>query len=605
MKFKKETFLSPSGFFFIYLILAFALIIGFSCFFPGERIPLGIYATPWRLLRGVFRIINLFPALTLSGLVIPFGFLEGKSAGAAALFLERMRGPLTAAIAGAILNAVLYFAALPPVDAALSGMRYRGELYVSSLTQAKTAAAEGNWNETARYIGICDSIWPESAGAQDLREEAALQIEELHYKEAQAEAAEYPMARLSALPGQRQPVNAREALDMAETALREKRYFDSHWLATLAGRIAPDGSPEEADAALLASRAWNSLEAMSPGSMEEEIRSGFFLKRSGYEAMIAGEWIRAYYIFRELREKTPQDPDVEAFLAKSEEGSRESAFFTDEIEMLGELITGAVFSIPYRDPYRGPDSPFTGRGVLRFRSLSCFPDYSWAMGLEFLAWDGEGVSRVKAPYAQILPKTLGSRPMTAVRMRALDRHDEKIRFEPVIEGEALSVVGDAELLIDLPYDSFLLLTKLRQGESALSVGELFTASRSLGSSGYLPESFQAEIIRRLGGPLFLLPLGILALSLGWRLRLRLQTRAQKRAQERGQKRPYAAGIPMLFVLPLVWNGIFELCRVLIEAAGVQLIFKAGFFWAFLALIGGAAILFILSLILFAMSPSEP
>ncbi|MDR1046977.1 MAG: hypothetical protein LBL64_04315 [Treponema sp.] len=603
MKFKKDTFLSPSGFFFIYLILASVLIIGFSCFFPGERIPLGIYASRWRLLRGVFRIINLFPALVLSGLVIPFGFLESKSTGAAALFLERMRGPLIAAIVGAILNAVLYFVVLPPVDAALSGMRHRGELYASSLSQAKTAAAEGNWNETARYIGICDSIWPGSAGAKDLREEAALQVEERRYEETQAEAAEYPMAQASALPGQRQPVNAREALDMAETALGEKRYFDSHWLATLAGRIAPDGSPEEADAARLASRVWNSLEAMSPSGREEEIRSDFFLKRSGYEAMIAGEWIRAYYIFRKLKERTPQDPDVEAFLAKSEEGSRESAFFTDEIEMLGELITGAVFSIPYRDPYRSPDSPFTGRGVLRFRSLSCFPDYSWAMGLEFLAWDGEGVSRVKAPYAQILPKTLGNRPMTAVRMRALDPYDEKIRFEPVIEGDALSVVGDAELLIDFPSDSFLLLKDLRHGENALSVGELFIAARSLGLSGYLPESFQAEIIRRLGGPLFLLPLGILALSLGWRLRL--QMRAQERLQERLRKRPYVAGIPMLFVLPLVWNGIFELCRVIIEAAGVQLIFKAGFFWAFFALIGGAALFFILSLILFAMSPSEP
>ncbi|MDR1446050.1 MAG: hypothetical protein LBI90_04030 [Treponema sp.] len=590
MKFKKDTLLSHSGFFSIYLILASALIIGFSCFFPGERIPLGIYANSWRLLRGVFRIINLFPALALSGLVIPFGFLESKRAGGAALFLERMRGPLIAAIAGAILNAVLYFVVLPPVDAALSGMRYRGELYVSSLSQAKTAAAEGNWNETARYIGICDSIWPESAGARALREEAAVQVEERRYEETRAELVEYP-AQASALPGQQQPVNAREALDMAETALGEKRYFDSHWLATLAGRIAPDGSPEEADAARLASRAWNALEAMSPSGREEEIRSDFFLKRSGYEAMIAGEWIRAYYIFRELKERTPHDPDAEVFLAKSEAGSRESAFFTDEIEMLGELISGAVFSIPYRDPYRSPDSPFTGRGVLRFRSLSCFPDYSWAMGLEFLAWDGEGISRVKAPYAQILPETLGNRPMTAVRMRALDPYDEKIRFEPVIEGDALSVVGDAELLIDLPYDSFLLLKDLGQGENTLSVGELFTAARNLGLSGYVPESFQAEIIRRLGGPLFLLPLGILALGLGWRLRLQAHSR----------KKPYAAGIPMFFVLPLVWNGIFELCRVIIEAAGVQLIFKTGFFWAFFALIGGAAVFFILSLILFVMS----
>lgn len=600
MKFKKDMFLSPPGFFFIYLMLASALIIGFSFFFPGERIPLGIFANRWHLLRGVLRVINLFPALALSGLVIPFGFLENKSGGAAALFLERMRGPLVAAIAGAVLNAVLYFIVLPPVDAALAGMRYRGELYVSSLNQAKAAAAEGNWNETARYIGICDSIWPGSAGAQDLREEAALRIEEQRYEETEMEAAGHTAAGLSALPGQRQPVNAREALDMAETALAEKRYFDSHWLATLAGRIAPEGSSEEADAALLASRAWNSLEAMYPAGREEEIRSDFFLKRSGYEAMIAGEWIRAYYIFRELRERTPQDPDVDAFLAKSEAGCRESAFFTDEIEMLGELINGAVFSIPYRDPYRGPDSPFTGRGVLRFRSLSCFPDYSWAMGLEFLAWDGEGVSRVDSSYAQILPRTLGSRPMTAVKMRALDPHDENIRFEPAIEG-SLSVVGDAELLIDLPYDSFLLLTKLRQGENTLSVGELFAAARSLGLSGYLPESFQAEIIRRLGGPLFLLPLGILALSFGWRLRLQPRTHSQARSR----KRPYIAGIPMLFVLPLVWNGIFELCRVLIEAAGVQLIFGAGFFWAFFALTGGAAILFILSLILFAMGSSEP
>jgi len=58
------------------------------------------------------------------------------------------------------------------------------------------------------------------------------------------------------LPGQR-PMNVTDALALAQAALTEERFFDAHWLATMASRLASPNSPEDAAARRLSSLAWD------------------------------------------------------------------------------------------------------------------------------------------------------------------------------------------------------------------------------------------------------------------------------------------------------------------------------------------------------------
>jgi hypothetical protein len=250
---------------------------------------------------------------------------------------------------------------------------------------------------------------------------------------------------------------------------------------------------------------------------------------------------------------------------------------------VGEILTAPVFSLP------GTGGP--GRAVLRFSSLSSFADYTYGLNLEYIAFDGAArpLSRMAAPYVKILPIQAGGRSQTLILLRALDRQDRNRRWDPSWAADpalppapGAEIPGDTRLLLDIVYEDFLLLAHIRRGLEGLQMGELFTAVRSLGSGAYLPQIFEAELLYRLSVPLFFLPLTILAIILGWRFRAR--------------KRPRYLFIPMLPVLPLVFNGLVHLYRTIINTASIWAVISLGFSTALIVFIAALVLLFIIFLI---------
>ncbi|MDR1587414.1 MAG: hypothetical protein LBS57_08170 [Treponema sp.] len=612
-------FRKPQTIFIMYMLVSFLLIMGFRFIFPGEAAPLPCFSRNWRLVRGALDVLTLFPALALSALVVPFGLVpeyEELYTSFSPKFFQRLVAPIVTSICAAAIYGLIFFLVLPMFHDMEENMRHKGELYRQAKEQAQLHRAEGEWLETAQFVGICESVWPESPELASLKTEAAIQLAERRFEEEAEDAAararlasgniklpgDEPGAALSGLPGARQPVDAAEALVMGEAALRNERYWDAHWLATLGGRIARQGSPEAAEAARLSGMAWNKIESLEPNRREERLYSLFNLKQSGYQAMVSDDWIRAFYIFQELIEQSPDDPDVAKFLTVSEKGTKELAFFIDEMEVsLGDALTGAVFSLPAR--YTPPDpqgevslrqrNGAPGRTALRIASLSAFPDYAYGLDLEFLSFDNEArpLARLDAPYVKLMPVTLDGRAQVKVLMRALDRHDKDRRWEGEWQLEAgipniyRSGLGDTQIILDISYEHFLLLSRIRRGLASLQLGELFSASRLLGQAGYISQVFQAEILNRLGAALFFLPMTILSIIIGWCFRVK--------------RRPRYLFIPMLPVLPLVFTGLTSLYRTALNTLGITLIISIGFSAAFAVFIAAMAASFILSLIFLA------
>jgi hypothetical protein len=591
-KFNTAAFRSPPAIFILYMIVSGLLILGFRFIFPGEAVPIPYFARSWRIIRGLLDYFGLFPALAMSALVVPFGIAAIQEEGYSSFspkFFQYIKGPVITAICAAAAYGLVFFLALPLVQNWEANTRSEGSLYRLARERAQVHRKAGEWLEAARFIAVCERIWPGSPEMASLKNEAAIRVEEYRLGEederaalrAEATATQWD-ADLSALPNQQQPLDASEALSMGEAAFNEERYFDAHWLATLAERIARPGSPEAVNAARLASRAWNAVQSLAPTARESRIYSIFHLKQSGYEAMVSGDWIRAYYIFQELSGLSPEDPDVANFFVQSERGAKEIAFFIDEIELaLGEILTGAIFSLPLERVNGGP-----GRGVLRFSGFSGFSDYSYGIGLEYMSFDGEGrpVSRLEAPYAKILPTRLGDRSRTLILMRALDRHDRNRRWDPIWAAGAASP-PETRLLLDISYEDFLLLSRVRRGVDKLPMGDLLSAAKTLGSGGYIPEVFESEMIYRLSVPLFFLSMAILSIVIGWRYR--------------AGKRPRYLFIPLLLLLPLVFNGLVYLYRNVLNTLGVWAVISLGFSTALVICIAGMAVFFIISLIILA------
>jgi hypothetical protein len=579
----KESFLSPTAIFIFYLLFSSLAVLGFRYLFPGEEPPLPSFDRDWRRIQGISAALFLLPALILAALVFPFGLYSGyepEQTRFSPRFFQRLKGPIVAAICASLLYGLLFFLVQPMVQDSKADLRSRGLFFRQALIQVQLHVERGEWPQAAYFIGLCERVWPESPELEDLKQETDVQLAELRGREhVSMMEQEYQDSDLSNFIGQRQPVSAAEALVMAATAQREERFYDAHWLATLAGRLARPGAPEAAEASRMAALARNSMSSLEPSTRDQELYALYRLKQSGYEAMISGEWIRAYYIFLELRTLTPGDPDVVNFLAQSEQGTKETAFFIDETDIgVGETITNAVFSLPTGPPGGG------GRGVLRFSALLLFADYAYGFGAEFVSFDREDrvLSQFTAPYVKILPLTLNSQAQTIILMQALDRYNESRRLGPLW---TVPTTGDNQFMLDIDYETFYLLTKLRRGIEELSIGQLFWAARSLEPYGYIPQVFQSELIYRLAEPLFLLPMAIIAIIAGWRFR--------------ALKRSRYAVVLMLFVLPLVFNGLVYFYRYILNILGIWTVLSLGFSTALLIYAAGAGILFILSLVLLA------
>jgi hypothetical protein len=576
-----------------YMTISFVVILAVRFVFPGEPAPLENFFLPWRFTQGIVDFIDLFPSLIMSSLVIPFGFKidDGADFGRfSPQFILKVQGSILTAIIASACYGLLFFAALPVAQEGQSNMRYKGELFAMARQRAEIHSAQREWQEAYRFLNICENIWRLSPPMERLR--LRLRSENVggeagrgfrsDGRESSGRAGVPAGIGAGDATAQRRAVrDALEALDLARTALAEERYYDAHWLATLASRLARSGSMEAQEAARTASLAWNAVSSLEPGIRETQNYDVYYLKRRGYEAMVADEWIRAYYIFRELSEQTPDDPDVAKFLAMSQGGAAGVAFFVDELEAnVGQNLTNAVFSIPLVPSARTPG----GRVVMRAESLLIYPDHSYAIGLELLAFDGDNTPLYEAQvrYAKLVPMAVQGKPRLVILLQALDRYNETVRWEPVWDGPSPPGPEDGPIALETTYEDFLRLSQARRNVDSLFLGDLLVMSRDFGNYGYIPQVFQAEIIRRISGPMALLPFSILAIVIGWRFR--------------AKTKPKFLGLPMLALIPLVFNGEIQLIRGVFSTLGLGLLLNLGFSPAIGIVIGGSLIFFILMLI---------
>ena len=565
MKSKNSKYKSTGAIFIIYTLIAFLLIMCFRFIFPAYPPPLPVFIREWRLLLGLLDFFTWFPALAFSALVISFSLInyEGSPARFSPDHFKRLTAPVSTAICMAIIYGIISFLVSPMVNNARENMIFRGEAYNFARERAEAHGMAREWQEARQFLIIADNVWPNSPALVTLRADIYAYLEERLYYERQAvvQAQEIETAPF-------QPPDVTQAIAMSEAAFQEGRYFDAHWLAILAGRLAIPGSPEEANAARLSSLIWNQINSLAPSQLDVRRFELFNKKRTGYQAMLSGDWIQAFYIFSELITLTPHDQDVVNFLAASETGVRELAFFIDEISLaLGKTLTGAVFSLPGLQA--------GSRSVLRFSSLSILNDSAYGMDLEYKRFDANSNPLISlyARYAKLLPFTRNDRQQVMVQMRAIDRYDPDQSWGPQwLIGDGAS----SHIILDISFDDFALLSSVRYGISNLQINELFALSNVLdGRAGYVPQVFQAEILNRFGA-MFFLPMAIFVIVLGWRSR------------PKGKQRYFFV---LLFpFLPLVFHAFVLLYRLVLNTLGIWLTINIGFNAAVIAL----AIVFLLS-----------
>jgi len=579
---------TPQNIFVIYSLAAFLLIMIFRFIYPGSPAPLLLYSRNWRFLHGVLEIINLFPAIAFSALVIPFGIasLEDHFQSFSELFFKHLVASVITAIIAAVLYGLIFFLVFPMVKNYEENLIYSGDMYRLAKKSALECRDSGEWEKASKFLDICDHVWYNSPELKTLRDEIKIKLNkdvsersEERTRAREALAANYHILDIVPLSEDQRPVDAVQAITMSKAAFNERRYFDAHWLANLGMRLAVRGSVEADNAARLASEAWNMIASLAPNAREERLFELYNLKLSGYQAMASGEWIRAFYIFQELLTYTPDDPDAKNFIAVSEKSAKQVAFFIEEMELsLGENLNGAVFSIPSAD----------GRAVMRFNSLVSTDDVAYGNGFEYMEFDSNMTPKtsVVSRYAKLTPFTLDGKPQVYVLTHALDRFDKNNDFK----GEWLigsPVTGG--IFLNISYEDLLIITDVRRGLTNLRINELFTASKKLENYGYINQIFQAEILNRLGCVLYFLPMAIFVIVIAW--------------QYRTKGKPRYLFVILLPVLPVVFHSFVFLYRSVINTLGIWLVISFGFTTALIVFIAALAVTLFISLVSLASQRS--
>jgi len=578
MKISADLFRSPHIVFFIYMLVSILLVMLFRFIFPGAPPPLQIYAFNWKIVHGVLEVINLFPALAFSAIVIPFGFgsYEENYQSFSDMFFKRLVSSVITAICAAVIYCLLFFFVYPIVMSKEENMRFGGNLYYLAKEKAFERSRAGSWYEASHFVNICNRIWFNTPELNALKDEIAINLEGEYFQEMDER------NKLTAQPRDRRGVEileehsditAAQAITMSNEAFEERRYFDAHWLANLAGRIARRGSPEASRAAQMASNAWNMISSQEPNEAEERLMGIYNLKLSGYREIEANNWIQAYYIFQELLSLTPNDPDAANFFAISERGAVETAFFIDEMELfLGEILSGALFSLPCGE----------GRAVIRLSSLTTMDDVAYGTGFEYMQFDSGNnlISSVTALYVKLLPVTINGKRQVLILTHALDRYN-KANF--YVGNWLMGSEPVSGIRLDVSFEDFLLVADVRRGMANLQISELFEAANKLKSTGYVQQIFQAEILNRLGCAMFFLPVAIFVIIMAWRYR--------------ASSKPRYLFVLLLPVLPVVFHGFVFLYRSVFNTIGIWLVLSIGFTAALIVYVAALAVMLFASLII--------
>jgi tRNA splicing endonuclease len=304
-----------------------------------------------------------------------------------------------------------------------------------------------------------------------------------------------------------------ELLEMAEGFYEREDYFSAHYYADLAYKLNPD----RRDAQRLAARAREMIASKDLSKLEMEEKMLFERKREGYEYFVNEEFYQAYRVFRELRDRYPQDADVASYLEKSEERLSWESFFLEEAEQIDTLpgATELLFlnhdrederEIVYIGKLAGIDAGIFCKDieVLRFGDQGLLYHYYVPYGkLRDGMLNLHGVAKLSGENRETVPRYLSG----ASRLR-----QEKLPY-------MLALKPTLEQLPTLSGGSAASASK-----ASLGFFSLWQARRQIRSFGYLETTVSGEILRRMLLPFSFLVLCLFSVAVGWRFQVRFLAR---------------------------------------------------------------------------------
>ena len=489
----------------------------------------------WRFITGLHNFLYWLPAVLASVGCIAFSWSFGSDAAKnlarfSAVQLKNYRIVFIVAGVSVALCFVTVEIFVPLISSAKSRLENRIQDYTWYIQHAESAYAEENASAAVFYAENALSLQPGNAEAKKLRD-AALRL---------AAAGNYASSKtVSAVPSDllsadNTPFSSLILLGKARAAFDAKNYFDAHYYAWWAYKLAGENDANSAEMQRLATEAWNIISRDS-GFETDEAAQIFWKKREGYSALMEDDVLKAYYIFLDLYAISDFDPDIVRFYRLSTEALLQQYFFIDEVQnfALYEKFKNISFTVPL--PGGGRESVRIG-GVTTVARTDSFVKY--LRNYSSVTYDASGslISAMAVPYVKLIAQKAGTfgsdfASVTGIQdaetfvprllFTSVDRKSRGIVISPVYS-DVNTEAGEHNTVHVLPMslkDFDLVCCASSEGPLYMNLASLFHFVPLAERYGLPVEIYQTFLLQRFTRPFLLFVLFLILALIAWDFKL--------------------------------------------------------------------------------------
>lgn len=403
---------------------------------------------------------------------------------------------------------------LPREAVAHQQMTYDTSLASSLLSRAQAAFKGGHFSESLALTGEYLSINPGDAEALSLQKDATDNVPNEQSETGRSSGASATASDVAAASATSTP-RSQDLSHMTVPALLQQAtgyyqsgdYFSAYYYASLALKL----DPARAEARRLMSQATGQIQSTDLSTMAKEKADLYKKKQAGFSALENDGPIQAYYIFSELMNVVPNDPDVQRYFPQALSQVQQVAFFRQEAENAIALPSMGTLNFVNRrtDSFRD---------LVHFGKLVESPDGIFAFDVEVIRTtpNGDVTLHFSVPYAKFSGQYL--------LMHAIGRSDPGISVFPTVYVGALPKTTGPIYQIFVPVNRLPALAVSGTQRDALGFFQLWSSVAELESFGHAVLPVYQEILMRLLLPFSFMSLSLFSISLGWRFRSRYLTR---------------------------------------------------------------------------------
>ena len=525
----------------VFTVFSFLLCLCYGFFFAAIPKVVSLSENSYRFFFGLKTFIHILPAILGTGLLVGWsvGFGANQS-GSKVRFSNAMLGRYKKVLILSLVSVFILTISTevfePALNKKLNYYKDRLELMGEYKRVAAKLFAQGDAELDFEYAKLANEIDPTNEDVQKLMiasELAANKTQDVPKVSVSKKIKKIEKFQNRILP--EEPYSVFKLLITAQKCLDKEDWFGAHYYAQMA---IDASSPKDINVPALkdiSAVAWNHISQAQAEKITEEQKI-YAKKVEGYSALISGDFLKAYYIFRTLSLKSKAlsvDPDVVRYLNIANEKLEEEYFFIDETFNLQgfETVNNVHFSIRNND---GTTSVYFIKGVTPVAESASLVQYLRGLSIFVIDYDGKYKLGKYVPYAKmsslstdffdeeskkIIGITDSIKEIPYIMVNSVDRNKEGVIHKPIRKGGYGRYFEENFVLLPIPYEDFDLVKQASADLDSMNIISLFKFLNKATFFGYSQEVVCQTLLDRILYPLFVLVLLIFIAYTAWNGRL--------------------------------------------------------------------------------------